>query len=165
MHLTARSPSCFSSRYLLSLDARPIGEFARLGWSSGFDVRLVGGRRLELRRRGWFSTTFDLFDRRTGEAIATATHRGVFSSAWDMTLGLGGCELVSAGLFNTGFELRAGGRRLAAVDRLGFCEGGWQVHNYAPMADHEMMMVGLIYHVILSRRRQRHSSGAAAGAH
>lgn len=160
MELTARSPSCFSNRYVLRYNGLPIGEFVGRWFSEGIDIRLTDRRRWRLERRGFLNASFFLIDDQN-QQFGTAQHRSRFSSRWDLETSVGGCTLASAGLFNTGYVLEQGDQVLAEVRQINHCEGGWSVvagDTRLNLAD--LLMAGMIYHVILQRRRSSH---AAAG--
>jgi hypothetical protein len=64
------------------------------------------------------------------------------------------------GIFSTGYDIRVGSKVLARVDRLGVCLGGWTVTKVSSeMEAPDMILVGLIYHIIAKRQQQ------AAAAH
>ncbi|MEM7626903.1 MAG: hypothetical protein AAF333_15015 [Planctomycetota bacterium] len=161
MELTARSPSCFSSNYVLQLNGRALGEFKGRWFSESLDIRLTDQRRWTLHREGWVSGRFSLLNE-TDEVFGTGRHKSWLSSRWLLELSVGECQMVSAGLFNTGYVLEQHGRQLATVRSVNWCEGGWAVQADDPGLDAaDLVLVGLIYHVIVQRRR---SSGAAAAS-
>ncbi len=154
MRLEARSPNCFSSVYVLKRDGRPIGEFRSRWFSESIDVRLTGRRGLTLAKIGWLGSQFQLIDAGEETVVGTARRAGLFTSAWELDLGSGPAELVSAGWFNTAYLVSRDGLELARVNRAGVCEGGWYVQGALDEA--EMILVGLVYQTILSRRRRSH---------
>lgn len=159
MLLEAISPSCFSDLYVLKLDGRPFGEFRGRWFSESIDIRLTNRRRLSLEKAGWMGSRFTLTDSADGRILAAADRSGMFTSAWDVRLGTGGARLVSAGWFNTGYQVLQGDRVLADVNRVGFCNGGWAVSGDGKLQDTDLLFIGLIYHTILRR-----NAAAAAAA-
>ena len=159
MQLTARSPSCFSNKYILRHDGLVLGEFIGRWFSEGMDIRLTDRRRWRLERRGFLSGPFLLLND-LGETFGTAQHRSLFSRRWDLETSVGGCTLTPAGLFNSGYRLEQQGQPLAEVRQINHCEGGWSVTQSDPRLNvADLLLAGMIYHVILQRRR----SAAAAG--
>ena len=160
MYLEARSPSCFSARYVLKWDGRPHGEFRGRWFSETIDVRLTGRRRLTFSCPGFWGGKFELADGHTGEVLAGGERDGWLSSSWTLLLRTGSARLASAGIFNTGFVLESMGVERARVDRIGCCEGGWRVDGDAVMTDVDLVFVGLIYHTIIERRRRSRAAAA-----
>ena len=160
MILEARSPSCFSNHYVVNLDGRPHGEFRGRWFSEGVDIRLTSRRLIHFERLSWGASSFTLSDASDSEVLAEASRGGIFTSAWKLTLSIGAAELVSAGMFNTGFHVLQGSTQAAQADRIGACEGGWFVKDDGSLQETDLLFIGLIYHTILRRR----SSAAAAAA-
>ena len=152
MILEARSPSCFSGRYVLKLDGRPRGEYRGRWFSEGVDIRLTGRLRLHLQKASWLGSHFNLTDT-NGDVLAEANRSGFLTSAWDLKLSTGAARLVSAGLFNTGFNVLQSGQTTGTVNRVGMCEGGWRVEGQVAFAETDLLFIGLVYHTILERRR------------
>lgn len=153
MQLTARSPNCFSSRYVLRLDGRPLGEFTGRWFSENLNLRLTNRRRWRLHRESFWNARFSLLNE-AGEYFGTARHKGFFGCRWILNTSVGECQLVSAGFFNTGYLLEQHGQTLATVRSLNRCENGWQVDAHDPTLNvGDLVLAGLIYHVILQRRR------------
>ena len=157
MILEARSPNCFSRVYVLKMQGRPIGEFEGRWFSEGMDIRLIKRRRLHLEKTSMFGSQFTLTDQ-CGAVLSSAHRSGFFTSAWDLQLSEGYAQLVSAGLFNTGFQVVRNQRIIAEAGRIGFCEGGWFVKSFDSISHSDMILVGLIYHTILQRRSRQNSS-------
>lgn len=155
--LETHTPSCFSSHYVLLDNGRPCGRFAGRAFSSSIDVSLLRRYRLVFKHEGLFSSRYSLIDR-AGSVLATAEHAGLLSRTWDLSLEVGGCRMVSAGFFNQGFHVKQAAARLAEVNISGGCSGAWYVRPYTEMPLTDQVMVGLVYHTILQRRRR-----AAAG--
>jgi hypothetical protein len=158
MILEAISPSCFSDRYVLKLDGRPAGEYRGRWFSECVDVRLTSRRHVSLEKAGWMGSRFSLTDRADGRVLAEADRSGLFTSAWDMRLSTGPARLRSAGWFNTAYQVFQGGKRMAEVDRVGWCNSGWAVHSEGTLQDTDLLFIGLIYHTILRRNAAAASS-------
>src|SRR5207244_11926702 len=101
--------------------------------------RLLGGRALVLETNGWLGSRFALVDTASGRTVAEADRSGFFTSAWDMRLSNGSARLVSAGWFNTGYEVLQDGRRAADVNRLGLCNGGWAVQDDGTLQETDLL--------------------------
>jgi hypothetical protein len=155
MMLEARSRSCFSSAYVLKLDGRPVGEYAGRFWTSVIDVRMVGRRRFRFDRRGWLSSRYRLVDSGTGREVDVAEPAGWLTSAWTLQLADGPASMVSAGWCTPAYRVMRGGIALGEVDTIGTCESGWYARGRLALPD--LLIVGLIYHTILERRRQEAS--------
>jgi hypothetical protein len=152
MLLEARSPSCFSDRYVLKLNGRSIGEYRGRWFSEGVEIRLLGRHRLHLQKASWMGSYFKLTSA-DGKVLAEANRSGFFTSAWDLALSNGAARLVSAGLFNTAFLVEQGGQTVARVGQVGMCSGGWIVESERTLGEIDLLFVGLIYRTILERRR------------
>lgn len=157
MQLEARSPSCFSNQYVLKLDGSPLGEFRGRWFSESTDIRMTGRQQLVLQKESWIGSHFTLRDH-DGGVLAQADRAGWFTSEWDMSLSTGPARLLSAGFFNTGYFVTQNNQTIASVDRIGWCEGGWYVHTNDPLVITDLLLIGLIYHTILKRRRSNSSS-------
>jgi hypothetical protein len=158
MALEALSPSCFSDLYVLKLDERPWGEYRGRWFSESVDIRLTGRRELSLKKSGWLGSRFTLTDGADGKILAQADRSGMFTSAWNMRLTNGSAQLISAGWFNSGFQVIQDGRPVADVNRVGLCNGGWAIQGGKTLKDIDLLFVGLIYHTIL----RRNAAAAAA---
>jgi len=159
--LETHTPSCFSSQYVLLDNGKPCGKFKGRTFSSSIDVSLLRRYRLAFKHQGIFSPRYTLVDQASGSVLAGAKSAGIFTSAWDLSLEVGDCRLVSAGIFNQGFYLQQTNKRLAEVNVAGGCSGNWYVRPYAQMPLTDQVMIGLVFHTILRRRRRQHSSGAS----
>ncbi|MBX2853105.1 MAG: hypothetical protein KTR15_15325 [Phycisphaeraceae bacterium] len=151
--LQTHTPSCFSNQYVLLDNGKACGKFKGRAFSSGIDVSLLQRYRLTFKHEGLFSSRYSLVDQSTGSALATAQHAGLFTSAWDLSLQVGECRLVSAGFWNQGFYVEQGRKRLAEVNVTGGCSGTWYVRPYGEMPLTDQVMTGLVFHTILQRRR------------
>ena len=94
---------------------------------------------------------FTLTDTADGKVLAEANRGGMLTSAWDMRLASGPARLVSAGWFNTGYQVVQEGRTTGEVNRVGLCNGGWAVHSDGVLQEYDLLFTGLIYHTILRR--------------
>jgi hypothetical protein len=164
MILECRAASCFSSEFVLKINDRPLGKCTSQWFSENLDVQLTQRRRLEFRKVGWFSSQFELVDLDDGGVVAGADSAGMFTSAWNARLSIGDALLQRAGWFDSAFELVQAEGILARVDRVGACERGWIVDGGDILANEDLLMIGLIYHTILQRQRNRqHHAGGHAG--
>src|SRR5262245_44027894 len=127
MMLEALSPSCWSDHYVLKLDGRPWGQYHGRWFSEHIDIHLIGRRELLFEKDGWMGSHFALKDAVDDQILAEADRSGVFTSAWNLQLSNGPARLVSAGWFNTGFQVLQPGSVVADVNRVGLCNGGWAV--------------------------------------
>ncbi len=156
--LETHTPSCFSSQYVLLDNGKPCGKFQGRTFSSNIDVSLLKRYRLTFKHQGIFSSHYTLLDRGTGSVLAGAQSAGMFTSAWDLSLEVGDCKMVSAGFFSQGFYVEQRRKRLAEVNVSGGCSGTWYVRPYVEMPLTDQVMIGLVFHTILRRRRQRRNS-------
>ncbi|MEM6258962.1 MAG: hypothetical protein AAGI37_11675 [Planctomycetota bacterium] len=159
--LETHTPSCFSSQYVLLDNGKPCGKFKGRTWSGHIDVSLLSRYRLVFKHEGFFSSRYTLMDQGTGSVLAGAQAAGMFTTAWDLSLGLGDCKMVSAGFFNQGFYVQQGSQRLAGVNVSGGCSGAWYVRPYVGMQLTDQVMIGLVFHTILRRRRQHNASASS----
>ena len=158
--LETHTPSCFSSQYVLLDNGKPCGRFSGRTFSGSIDVSLLQRYRLVFKHAGFFSSRYTLVDQGTGSVLAGAQHAGLFTSAWDLSLEIGDCQMVSAGFFNQGFYVEQDRRRVAEVNVSGGCSGTWYVRPYVDLPLTDQVMIGLVFHTILRRRRQRNSSSS-----
>ncbi len=156
MLIEARSPSCFSSQYVLKLDGRAVGEFRGRWFSEGIDIRLTERLKLHFEKASWLASEFRLLDAGTEEVLASGTRTGVFSTSWDLQLRTGPAQLVRSSIFSSEFALQRDDGTLATASRIGICEGGWRVEDDGTLDATDLVFVGLIYHTIL--KRQQNSS-------
>lgn len=170
MLLEARSPSCFSSEYLLKLDGRPVGRFRGRWFSEGIIIRLTERLQLQFEKTSWLGSGFQLIDVNSREVLAAGKKSGFFTGTWDLQLRIGPAQLVRTSLFSSAFGVRQcgqdlgdqdlGDQYLAHASRIGWCEGGWRVEDDGTLDATDLIFTGLIYHTVLQRRR---SSQSAAG--
>ena len=162
MILEGRGENCFSSTHVLKLNGQAIGKIEGRFFSEGLDLSLTGRRHLKLDKAGWLTSHFQLKDGETDAVLVDAKPAGIFTSAWDLTLSCGPAELRRAGFFSSAYDVRQDKQILATVNRLGMCERGWRVTKIGEQLEApDLILVGLIYHIILKRQQQH----AAAGAH
>jgi hypothetical protein len=161
MRLEARPEACFSSTFVLKLDGQPIGKYEGRFLGSGLDVALLGRRRLELTNLNWLSSHFVLREGEGEPPVAEAEPHGAFTSSWGLRLSAAPATMERAGWFSSAYVVRRGDWHLARVDRLGACERGWAVECTGPLTRDDLLMIGLLYHVLLQRQA---AAGAAAGA-
>jgi hypothetical protein len=161
MILEARAENCFSSTHVLKLNGQPIGKIEGRFFGEGMDLSLTGRRKLKLDREGWLRSQFQLKDAETDQVLVEARPAGVFTSTWNLNLTCGLAEMSKVGFFSSGYEVRKDKRIIASVDRLGACTRGWHVAKVSDEIEApDMILVGLIYHVIAKRQQQ-----SAAAAH
>ena len=157
MILEAISPSCCSDIYVLKLDSRPWGEYSGRWFSECVDIELVGRQELALEKEGWLGSRFVLTNTADESVLAEAHRAGIFTSAWELALSTGQAMLVSAGWFNTGYQVVQADYVVAEVNRTGFFGNDWIIEGDESLASTDLLFVGLIYCTIL-RRRARSST-------
>ena len=160
MILEAISPSCWSDTYVLKLAGRPWGEYRGRWFSECIDIRLVGHQELAVEKEGWLGSQFVLTtsDR---SILAEAERAGIFTSAWDLRLSNGPATLVSAGWFNTGYQVVRDGYVLAEINKTGFCGNDWAIEDGGSLDKMDLLFVGTIYQTILRRNARSHHSHMA----
>lgn len=160
MMLEARGENCFSSTHVLKLNNQAIGKIEGRFFSEGLDLALTGRQRLKLDKAGWLTSHFQLKDGESDMVLVEAWPAGVFTSAWELKLSCGPANLRKAGFFSSAYDVLQEKQILATVDRLGFCERGWRVTKIGiGMEAPDLILVGLIYHIIL-KRQQQHAAAA-----
>ncbi len=164
MYLEARSESCFSSTFVLKRNGRAIGKFIGRWFGEGLDIQMIERRSLQFINTAWLGSTFQLTDTSGETVFGSAERAGLFTSSWNLEISTGPAQLVSAGLFRTGYILQQDNRDLATVDYHGMCERGWWVDGDDSLADYDLLLVGLVYHVIQQRRNQNHSAATSHGS-
>lgn len=158
MELVARSPSCFSSQYVLKLDDRPVGEFRGRWFSEGIDIRLTERLKLHFEKTSWLGSDFRLLDANTDEVLASGRRSGFFTSAWELDLRSGPAKLKHKSFFSFTYVVEQNGQSVASATRIGLCEGGWRVEDTGALDATDLVFVGLIYHTILQRQRNNNNS-------
>jgi hypothetical protein len=166
MILEARAANCFAWTFVLKLDDRPIGKYEGQWFSENLTVHLTERRHLEFRKISWIGSQFQLVDLAVEEVVGECDRSGIFTSSWDLSVSTGLGQLVKPGWFDTSYEFVQEDEVLARVDRLGWCEPGWIVDGADILPDEDLLLIGLVYHIIQNRRnrQQHHSGGAAAGS-
>jgi hypothetical protein len=165
MVLEARPANCCSSTFVLKIDDRPVGKYEGRWFSESLDVDLLGRRHLEFRKVGWLGSQFELVEPASGITLGRCDRSGMFTSSWDLTTSTGAGVLVRAGWFATGYEFKEADQVLASVDRLGWCQRGWSVVQNHSLAEEDLLLIGLVYHVVLQRQaRQSHAGPHGAGS-
>ncbi len=99
--LVARSPSCFSSQYVLKLDGRPVGQFEGRWFSEGINIRLTERLQLHFEKTSWLGSKFQLVDANSSEILAQGSRSGFFARSWDLSLSTGRASLVRTSLFSS----------------------------------------------------------------
>jgi hypothetical protein len=151
MILQAISPSCWSNTYVLKLDGHPWGEYRGRWFSECVDIRLIGHQELAMEKEGWLGNRFRLTNTADGCILAEADRTAVFTSAWELRLSNGPARLVSAGWFNTGYQVRRADSILAEVNKVGLLGNDWTVGSNGSLEKADLLFVGLIYCTILRR--------------
>ncbi len=155
MYLEARSPSCFSPTYVLKLDGKPKAYFHGRWFSEGMNIKGNQRNHFRFEKESVLGSHFTLRDHKQNTILAQADRAGWLTSAWDLHLSIGSCQLVSQGVFNSGFYITRQGRKVGTVEIIGMCEGGWIVRADDELIYEDLLFVGLIFHTILNRRRRR----------
>jgi len=161
MILEARAENCFSTTHVLKINGQAVGKFEGRFFSDGLDLALTGMRRFKFERPGLFRSQFQLKDAESNAVLAEAYPAGMFTSAWTTNLTSGPAELSKAGWFTSAYDLRRGKEILAHVDRLGACQRGWQVTALTDVSAPDLLLIGLVFHII-QKRQQQHAAAAAA---
>jgi len=160
MILTARQEHCFTSHHLLTLDGKPAGSYNGRWFSEGLDVSLLGQRSLRFQNRAFFGSDFCLQDDKTNVILAEGVPSGWFSSPWNLELSLGPCRLQYEGWFTLSMAVVREGTTIARVDRLGWCEAGWQASGGQVTTLEDLLLVGLIFQILCSRRQRSNNAAA-----
>lgn len=160
MILEARSADCCSTELVLKVDGRPVGKYEGRWFSEGLDVQLLGRHLLKFEQDGWFTSRFVLKFGEEEEKLCEADRTGLFTSAWDLQLSVGPAQMVLDGWFTTAYVVTQGERRIARVDRAGACERGWIAEGYLEdLMVEDLLVVGLVYHVVQMRQQRQASHG------
>jgi hypothetical protein len=158
MFLEARAANCFSSTYVLKCNDHPIGKFEGRWFSEGLDISLTGRRQLRFEKVSWLSSQFVLKDAEYEDPVVEADRAGFFTNSWDLQLTVGPAQLVKAGWFDTGYQIEQADQVLGRVDRIGMCERGFQVDGGDDLSLEDLMLVGLVYHIIQQRQAHQHAA-------
>ena len=162
MILEARASSCFSYPYVLKLDGRAVGKFDGRWFSESLDIHLTGRRKLIFEKIGWGGSEFVLKSEEPDAFFGHAKRAGFFSSQWNLDLSAGPIELVHAGWFSSSYEIKQGERTIGNVDRLGWCERGWQAQAAGVASMEDLLLIGMVYQTI--QRRQQAAAAHGAGS-
>ena len=159
MILEARAADCFSSSYVLKVNDRAIGKFESQWFSESLSIQLMERRHLEFRKISWLGSQFDLVDVDDEEVLGQCDRTGLFTSAWDLYTSVGQGQLVKPSWFGTAYEFFLGDVPLAMVERIGWCERGWRVDGGGDLTTEDLLLIGLVFHVIQHRQQQQHHAG------
>jgi hypothetical protein len=140
---------------LVSDSAQPTAAFRGSVWREA-GVVLAAGQEFEFRREG--RRRFVL-DGRHG-LVASASRRGIFSSAWDVFVGERQFELARGGFMTRSYVLRTGGAEIGRVAKLGALKRG---ANADLPADFPLAAQVFISAIVLTQWR-RDDAAAAGGA-
>jgi hypothetical protein len=161
MLLEARAANCFSTTFLLKLEGRPLGKFEGRWFSESLDVNLLERHQLQFQKVSWLGSQFVLQEMPEQHPLGRANRSGMFTSGWDLELSTGPGWLEKEGWFGTAYVFRQGGGVLARVDRVGMCERGWYVEGGGALKPADLLLIGLVFHVI----QQRAAHQAATAGH
>jgi hypothetical protein len=164
MILEARSAGCFSWTFVLKLNDRAIGKFDGQWLSENLTIEMNKRRAFEFRKVNWLGSQFELVDLARDEIVAWCDRSGMFSSTWNLSLNAGDGQLVLCGWFNSAYEFILRDEALARVDRIAWCERGWSVDGGADLNDEDLLMIGLVYHIIQTRQQSQHNAPGGAAA-
>lgn len=164
MNLEARAEHCCSNAYLLKINGQAVGKLAGRWFSEGLDVALTGHRRFKFENKSWLGSHFQLKDAESDTVLAEAKPSGFFSSAWDLSLSAGPAQLKRAGWFSSGWVVWMDKKNAAVIDRLGMCERGWLLQNFADLPAPDVLLIGLVYQLIVARAQRAAAAAAAHGS-
>src|SRR5262249_25113118 len=80
MMLEARAANCFSSKFVLKVNGRPIGMFQRRLFGENLDVDLTERRHLQFRKVGWLGSQFELVDPIHKQPLGSCDRGGFFTN-------------------------------------------------------------------------------------
>ncbi|MFB6355932.1 MAG: hypothetical protein ABEJ65_05395 [bacterium] len=160
--ITARSPHCFSRRYVVKKDDQVIGEYKRRIWNSSLKLRLTDKRQYLLRKTNWLSSDYEFIRKRDGKQIGTAGKQSMLSSTWEIKLFDRVAHLESKGMLNSRFHLVQNQHKIEEANRRGTCENGWEVQGKDGLQDEFLVFTGLVFQFVLNRRRAAGASAASA---
>jgi hypothetical protein len=159
MRLEALSANCFSSKFVLKVNAVPAGKYEARWFSESLDISFLGQRHLEFRRLGWLGSQFELVDPEAKEILAECKSSGLFTSSWDIRCAAGSGRLAKRGWFDTAYEFIQKQRPRAWVDRRGMCDRGWVAEGSEELTVEDLLFLGLIYHTLRQRQARQHQAG------
>lgn len=146
--------SFVSSGARLTVEGVEVGECRGRWFSESMDLELRDGRRYSILRKGFWGGEFRLEDESTGEIFARASRAGLFSG-WDLELSVGKATLKPTGLLRRKYTVVGeDGRELAGVRSTGFFATGWLVENLGELSEEDLLLLGILYHVLARRRRR-----------
>jgi hypothetical protein len=152
MLLEAKAENCFSSKFVLRVDGRPVGRFHGRWFGEGLEIDLTERRHLQFRKLSWLGSKFELVDPLNNRILGSCAASGFFSSGWDLNLSAGPGRLERVGWFNSGYEFKREAWVHARVDRLGWCDRGWIVEGDDSLTREDLLLIGLIYLIIQNRQ-------------
>jgi hypothetical protein len=163
MLLEARAANCFSTSFVLKLEGRPVGKFEGRWFSEGLDVSLLERHQLQFQKVSWLGSQFVLKEMPDQLEVGRANRGGIFTSSWDLEVSTGPGRLEKEGWFGTAYVFRQEGAQ-ARVDRLGMCERGWAVEGGGELKPADLLLLGLVFHVIQQRAAQHAAAAGHAGS-
>ncbi|MCB9831726.1 MAG: MoaD/ThiS family protein [Planctomycetes bacterium] len=126
----------------------------------GCDFELEGGGALQLRRHGFWSSTWELrLGDEKGPLLAEA-RRGFFRQRYEVRVGDREGLLEGQRLFSTRRDYLVGGRVVAFTTHRGLFKRGFLVRARPEVGQTEMFLIGWIAH----RARQQQSAAAASSS-
>src|SRR5262245_34051904 len=125
MRLEAKSENCFSFRFVLKIDGRPVGSFHGRWFGECLDINLTERRHLQFRKLNWIGSKFELVDSPNNQMLGNCIPSGFLSGGWDLNLSVGPGRLEKVGWLDSAYEFKQEAGVYARVDRLGWCERGW----------------------------------------
>ncbi len=157
--LAGCSAGLFSFATLLTLDGKEIGVCRRRMVSESMDLELEDGRSLVIRRKGFWGGEFELGDSDSGEIFGRAVRSGgIFRRTWTLTLDVGVVEFRPIGFlrrfYSAAFE---DGREVATVRSTGWVGSSWEAQSNGDLSLEELLLIGLLYHLLVRRRRRQSS--------
>jgi hypothetical protein len=164
MLLEARAANCFSTTFLLKLEGRPLGTFTGRWFSENLDVSLLERHQLQFQKVGWMGSQFVLEELPEKQPLGRANRSGLFTSSWDLEVSTGPGRLDKEGWFGTAYVFRQGARELARVDRLGLCDRGWFVDGGGTLRPEDLLLIGLVFHIVQLRAAQHAAAASHAGS-
>jgi hypothetical protein len=164
MLLEARAASCFATTFLLKLEGRPLGTYEGRWFSENLDVSLLERHQLQFQKVNWLGSEFVLEELPEKHTLGRASRSGLFISSWDLEVSTGAGRLDRAGWFGTAYVFVQGGGERARVDRLGGCERGWYVDGGGSLRPEDLLLLGLVFHVIQQRAAQHAAAAGHAGS-
>jgi hypothetical protein len=160
MIVEAKAANCFSSTYVLKINHHAAGKFESRWFSESIDIALTGRRRLIFQKLGWLGSEFVLRAAEAETFLGHATRAGFLTSSWHLDLSIGPCTLAKSDWFDSGYSVQQSGLPVGRVERLGWCERGWQASS-SRLTEEDLILVGLVYHTVLRRAQAAAAHGGA----